>query len=92
LEGIIYATGSVTLNGGGGEGINVHGQIYAGTLTVTDITIKGGNTLGYDSCTVKKVLASQAFKVVSWNTITECPLASLQKTSSRDSSLVPVAG
>jgi Tfp pilus assembly protein PilX len=65
-NGIIYATGSVTLNGGGGEGINVHGQIYAGTSTVTDITINGGNTLGYDSCAVKKALATQAFKVVSW--------------------------
>lgn len=65
-NGIIYATGSVTLNGGGGEGINVHGQIYAGTSTVTDITINGSNTLGYDSCAVKKALATQAFKVVSW--------------------------
>jgi Tfp pilus assembly protein PilX len=65
-NGIIYATGSVTLNGGGGEGINVHGQIYAGTSTVTDVTINGGNTSGYDSCAVKKALASQAFKVVSW--------------------------
>ncbi len=65
-NGIIYATGSVTLNGGGGEGINVHGQVYAGTSTVTDVTINGGNTLGYDSCAVKKALATQAFKVVSW--------------------------
>jgi Tfp pilus assembly protein PilX len=65
-NGIIYATGSVTLNGGGGEGINVHGQIYAGTSTVTDVTVNGSNTLGYDSCAVKKALATQAFKVVSW--------------------------
>jgi Tfp pilus assembly protein PilX len=65
-NGIIYATGSVTLNGGGGEGINVYGQIYAGTSTVTDVTVNGSNTLGYDSCAVKKALASQAFKVVSW--------------------------
>jgi Tfp pilus assembly protein PilX len=65
-NGIIYATGSVTLNGGGGEGINVHGQIYAGTSTVTDVTINGSNTLGFDSCAVKKALATQAFKVVSW--------------------------
>jgi Tfp pilus assembly protein PilX len=65
-NGIIYATGSVTLNGGGGEAINLHGQIYAGTSTVTDVTINGGNTLGYNSCAVKKALASQAFKVVSW--------------------------
>jgi Tfp pilus assembly protein PilX len=65
-NGIIYATGSVTLNGGGGAGINVHGQIYAGTSTVTDVTLNGSNTLGYDSCAVKKALATQAFKVVSW--------------------------
>ena len=65
-NGIIYATGSVTLNGGGGQPINIYGQIYAGTSTVTDVTINGGNTLGYDSCAVKKALASQAFKVVSW--------------------------
>ena len=65
-NGLIYATGSVTLNGGGGAGINVYGQIYAGTSSVTDVTINGGNTLGYDSCKVKKALASQAFKVVSW--------------------------
>jgi Tfp pilus assembly protein PilX len=65
-NGLIYATGSVTLNGGGGPGINVYGQIYAGTSSVTDVTINGGNTLGYDSCAIKKALASQAFKVVSW--------------------------
>jgi Tfp pilus assembly protein PilX len=65
-NGLIYATGSVTLNGGGGPGINVYGQIYAGTSSVTDVTINGGNTLGYDSCKIKKALASQAFKVVSW--------------------------
>ena len=65
-NGLIYATGSVTLNGGGGAGINVYGQIYAGTSSVTDVTINGGNTLGYDSCAIKKALASQAFKVVSW--------------------------
>src|SRR5688572_10510641 len=65
-NGLIYATGSVTLNGGGGAGINVYGQIYAGTSSVTDVTINGGNTLGYDSCKIKKALASQAFKVVSW--------------------------
>ncbi len=65
-NGIIYATGSVTLNGGGGAGINVYGQIYAGTSTVTDVTLNGSNTLGYDSCAIKKALATQAFKVVSW--------------------------
>ena len=65
-NGLIYATGSVTLNGGGGPGINVYGQIYAGTSSVTDVTINGGNTLGYDSCKIKKALSSQAFKVVSW--------------------------
>ena len=65
-NGLIYATGSVTLNGGGGAGINVYGQIYAGTSSVTDVTINGGNTLGYDSCKIKKALSSQAFKVVSW--------------------------
>ena len=65
-NGIIYATGSVTLNGGGGAGINVHGQIYAGTSTVTDVTLNGSNTLGYDSCAIKKALATQAFKIVSW--------------------------
>ena len=65
-NGLIYATGSVTLNGGGGAGINVQGQIYSGTSTVTDVTVNGSNTLGYDSCKVKKALASQAFKVVSW--------------------------
>lgn len=65
-NGLIYVTGSVTMNGGGGAGINVYGQIYSGTSSVTDVTINGGNTLGYDSCKVKKALASQAFKVVSW--------------------------
>ncbi len=65
-NGLIYATGSVTLNGGGGAGINVYGQIYSGTSSVTDVTINGGNTLGYDSCKIKKALSSQAFKVVSW--------------------------
>lgn len=65
-NGIIYATGSVTLNGGGGAGINIQGQVYAGTSTVTDVTVNGSNTISYDSCEVKKALASQALKIVSW--------------------------
>jgi Tfp pilus assembly protein PilX len=64
-NGLIFATGSITLNGGGG-GINIQGLIFSGTSTLTDVTINGGNVIGYDSCKVKKALATQALKVVNW--------------------------
>src|SRR5215468_11280028 len=56
-NGVIIVTGSVTLNGGGGNAINIYGQIFSGTSTLTDVTINGGNTIGYDSCKVKKAMA-----------------------------------
>ena len=65
-NGLIYATGSITLNGGGGAGINIYGQVYSGTSTVTDVTLNGSNTITYDSCKVKRATATQAFKIVSW--------------------------
>lgn len=64
-NGIILATGSVTLNGGGG-GINIQGLVFTGTLTLTDVTINGGNVIGYDSCKVKKSFAASPLKVVNW--------------------------
>ena len=65
-NGIILATGSVTLNGGGGNPINIYGQIFSGTSTLTDLTINGSNTIGYDSCKVKKAMAGSPLKVVNW--------------------------
>jgi Tfp pilus assembly protein PilX len=65
-NGPIFVTGSVTLNGGGGNAINIAGLIFSGTSTVTDITINGGNTLRYDSCKVKKAMATQPLKVINW--------------------------
>lgn len=64
-NGIILATGSVTLNGGGG-GINIQGLVFTGTSTLTDVTINGGNVIGYDSCKVKKSFAASPLKVVNW--------------------------
>ncbi len=64
-NGLIFVTGSVTLNGGGG-GINIQGLLFSGTSTLTDVTINGGNVITYDSCKVRSALASQAFKVVNW--------------------------
>jgi Tfp pilus assembly protein PilX len=65
-NGIILVTGSVTLNGGGGNPINIYGQIFSGTSTLTDVTINGSNTIGYDSCKVKKAMAGSPLKVVNW--------------------------
>jgi hypothetical protein len=66
-NGLIFATGSITLNGGGGpNAINISGLIFSGTSTVTDVTVNGGNTLSYDSCKVKKAAATQPLKVVNW--------------------------
>jgi Tfp pilus assembly protein PilX len=65
-NGIILATGSVTLNGGGGNPINIYGQIFSGTSTLTDVTVNGSNTIGYDSCKVKKAMAGSPLKVVNW--------------------------
>lgn len=65
-NGIILATGSVTLNGGAGNPINIYGQIFSGTSTLTDVTVNGSNTIGYDSCKVKKAMAASPLKVVNW--------------------------
>ena len=67
-NGLILATGSVTLNGGGG-GINIQGLVFTGTSTLTDVTINGGNVIGYDSCKVKKSFAASPLKVVNWKQI-----------------------
>jgi len=66
-NGIILATGSVTLNGGGGpNAINIQGQLLSGTSTVTDVTLNGSNTITYNSCNVKKATAQAPLNVVSW--------------------------
>ena len=64
--GPILATGSITLNGGGGAGINIYGKVLSGTSTLTDVTINGGNTITFDSCHIKKAMASAPLKVVTW--------------------------
>jgi Tfp pilus assembly protein PilX len=64
-NGLIFATGSVTLNGGG-SGINIQGLVFTGTSTLTDVTVNGGNVIGYDSCKVKKSFAASPLKVVNW--------------------------
>ena len=66
-NGIILATGSVTLNGGGGpNAINIQGQLLSGTSTVTDVTLNGSNTITYNSCYVKKATAQAPLNVLSW--------------------------
>jgi Tfp pilus assembly protein PilX len=65
-HGPIVVTGSVTLNGGGGEGINIHGQILSGTSTLTDVTLNGGNVIQYNSCDLKKAFAGQPLVVLNW--------------------------
>ncbi len=65
-NGIILVTGSVTLDGGGGNPINIYGQIFSGTSTLTDVTVNGSNTIGYDSCKVKQAMAGSPLKVVNW--------------------------
>jgi Tfp pilus assembly protein PilX len=65
-NGIILVTGSVTLNGAGGNPINIYGQIFSGTSTLTDVTVNGSNTIGYDSCKVKQAMAGSPLKVVNW--------------------------
>jgi Tfp pilus assembly protein PilX len=67
-NGIIITTGSVTLNGGG-SGINIQGLIFTGTSTLTDITINGGNVIGYDSCKVKKALNGAGVRTVNWKQV-----------------------
>jgi Tfp pilus assembly protein PilX len=67
-NGIIMATGSVTLNGGG-HNINIQGLIYTGTSTLTDITINGGNVIRYDSCKVKSALTGGGVRIVNWKQV-----------------------
>ncbi|HZD41329.1 MAG TPA: hypothetical protein VE131_11440 [Terriglobales bacterium] len=66
-NGVIIATGSITLNGGGGpNAINIAGQVFSGTSTVTDITLNGSNVINYDSCKTKKAWAGAPLTVVNW--------------------------
>jgi Tfp pilus assembly protein PilX len=66
-NGIILATGSVTLNGGGGpNAINIQGQLLSGTSTVTDISLNGSNNITYNSCHVKKATSQAPLNVLSW--------------------------
>ena len=65
-NGIILATGSITLNGGGGSPINIAGQVFAGTSTLTDVTVNGSNSINYDSCKAKKAWSYAPLKVVNW--------------------------
>jgi len=66
-NGIILATGSVTLNGGGGpNAINIQGQLLSGTSTITDVTVNGSNTITYNSCYVKKATSQAPLNVLSW--------------------------
>ena len=67
-NGIILATGSVTLNGGGG-GINIEGLVFSGTSTLTDITVNGGNVIQYNSCNVKSALTGGGVRVVNWKQV-----------------------
>ncbi len=66
-NGIILATGAVTLNGGGGpNALNIQGQLLSGTSTVTDVTLNGNNNITYNSCYTKKATATSPLKVLSW--------------------------
>jgi len=67
-NGIILVTGSLTLNGGGG-GLNIRGLVYSGTSTATDVTINGGNNIGYDSCNVRNALNEVGARVVNWRQV-----------------------
>jgi Tfp pilus assembly protein PilX len=61
-NGIIFVSGSVTMN----SGVNVRGQIYAGSSPVNDFIINGGVDIRYHNCNVKLALALVPLKVVSW--------------------------
>jgi len=65
-NGIILVTGAVKLNGGGNDPVNIAGQLLSGTSTVTDISINGGNNIGYNSCNVKKATAAAPLTVMNW--------------------------
>lgn len=65
-HGIIIATGVVTTSGVAGNTKNIQGQVYSGSSSLGDTTVTGGVTIGYNSCEVKKSLASQPLTVVNW--------------------------
>lgn len=62
-KGIIFVSGSVTMNSGG---VNVRGQIYAGTSQVNHMIINSGVDIRFHSCNIKLALALAPLKVVSW--------------------------
>jgi hypothetical protein len=65
-NGVILVTGAVKLNGGGNDPVNISGQLLSGTSTVTDISINGGNNIGYDSCKVKLATTTAPLTVLNW--------------------------
>ena len=65
-NGIIFVSGSVIMNSGG---VNVRGQIYAGTSQVNHMIINSGVDIRYHSCNVKLALALLPLKVVSWKQV-----------------------
>jgi Tfp pilus assembly protein PilX len=64
-NGLVFATGSVTINGSGG-GVNIRGQIYTGTSSANNFIINGAADIRYHSCNVKLALALAPLKIVSW--------------------------
>lgn len=65
-NGIIIVTGILKSTGGGSNGKNIQGQVYSGTSALGDTAISGNIDISYNSCEVKKSLASQPLKVVNW--------------------------
>jgi len=65
-HGLIIVTGILTSTGGGSDGKNIEGQVYSGSSALGDTAVSGNIDIAYNSCEVKKSLAEQPMKVVSW--------------------------
>ena len=66
-NGVIMASGSVTLNGSP-SGISVQGLIFSGMSNVTDISVSGTNNISYNSCNVKNALGA-GVRMVNWKQV-----------------------
>ncbi|MDM8515503.1 PilX N-terminal domain-containing pilus assembly protein [Desulfobacterales bacterium HSG16] len=63
--GLILCTGTITFQGGGKTGINIHGA----ALGESSVTVGGGVDVNYNSCEVEKAFGLLPYAILSWRQI-----------------------
>jgi len=65
-NGLILATGELTLNGGG-SGISIEGAVLANSRVWINDANKGNVTINYNSCAIDAALSSIPLRVMAWD-------------------------